>query len=197
MLVACDSGNGAVGPLGPQPQSKSSGHPAFEIWRTPQPVPFGTAGIPDVPPRPSFAARLAHPTLGFGPTPPPVPGPRWDTPAIADGAMPAYRPAVPSDTRENVRYSLSASSTSCALVDRDVSVSDVEAYYVEARRALIAAGFVTAYEIGRQHDGEFAVVLRAYTAGIKAEISTGTYPAYAVPNARPYTVRVEFVQRCA
>lgn len=117
---------------------------------------------------------------------------------MADAATVAYRPAVPSDTRENVRYSLGGSSSAgCALVDRDVSVSDVEAYYVEARRALLAAGFVTEYEIGRQHDGEFAVVLRAYTAGIKAEISTGTYPAYATPNARPYTVRVEFVQRCA
>ena len=65
-------------------------------------------------------------------------------------------------------------------------------------RALILLGHLDeSIKNPPQHDGEFAVVLRAYTPGIKAEILTGTYPVFASPSAEPYTVRVEFTQRCA
>ena len=190
-LASCSSGNGSAGPLGPQPQAKASG---FEVWRTPYPTPFGTTGLPDIPPRPTFAARLAHPT--FDPrTPAPVIGPTWETPAIADAALAPYRPVLPADAITTVRYQVSRPySLSCASVSRDVAVADVEAFYVEARRAVLAAGFVTTSEIGRQHDGEFAVVLRAYTLGVSAQISTGTSAAAGA--LHPYLVRVEFTQRC-
>ncbi len=196
-LAACSSGNGAAGPLGPQPQSKMDDRPHTETWRTPHPTPFGTAGLSNIPPRPTFVARLAHPTHAY-PTPVPSPGAIWESPAMADTALAAYRPSLPADGIAATRYQVTKpSSTSCALVVRDVQTNDVEAAYAEARRALLAAGFVTELEVGRQHDGPFLEVLRAYTSGVKAMISTGMNLTSAVgPASRRYLVRVEFTQRC-
>lgn len=199
VVVACGGGNGAAGPLGPQPQSKASAWPFTEVWRTPHPIPFGTAGLTGIPPRPTFVARLAHPTSPMH-TQSPSPGTAWETPALADAGLAAYRPVIPADAQERSRYQVSApASPQCAMVVRDAGVSDVEAFYAEARRALLAAGFVVQFEVDREHDGPFDVVLRAYSPAAKAEISTGSAQVAPIGPSlgHRYVVRVEFTQRCA
>lgn len=190
--AACASRDGAAGPLGSQPQSRASAYPYTEIWRTPYPTPLGTAGLTGIPPRPSFVPRLAH---TFTPAPSRSPGTAWTTPDDAGAALSGYRPEVPARADVSTRAQL---TPGCPFVDRDVAVADVEAFYAEARRALLAAGFELAYEIDREHDGSFGVVLRADTAAVRAEISTGSIRGVfpAPKTTLPYLVRTRFTQRC-
>lgn len=214
-LVACSSQDGKAGPLGPQPQSLQTAWAYTEVWRTPYPTPFGTAGIAGIPPRPSYPphTRLAAAGGSGGAVPSAVSGPVWQNVSEADAALAAYAPWLPAGAqRLPVFFSRPYGSTSehkefplstCPATDRAVAVDDIESFYVEARRALLAAGFVIEFEDHRPHDSRFAEdLLRATGPSARAMLGAGRYdPAQwpagrAIPVTRPYLLRILFTQRC-
>jgi hypothetical protein len=195
LIASCTSGDGSAGPLGPQPQSRPGR--GFEVWLTPHPTPFGTAGVTGVPPRPSFAARLAHPTPLYigGRSPSPSPGARWTSREIADAAIADFRPELPSEAQ--VVETFQRPGATCAYVFRDADVVDVEATYVEVRRAILAAGYRVNSEIDRRHDGAYGEVLRAETPAVDVRVFTGVHPnAVVSTTAHSWLVHLEFKQRC-
>lgn len=195
LITSCANGDGSAGPLGPQPQSRPGR--GFEVWLTPHPTPFGTAGVTDAPPRPSFAARLAHPTPLYltGRSPSPSPGAHWTSREIADAALADFRPELPPNVQ--LAETFQPRGATCAAVVRDVDVIDVEAFYVEVRRAILAAGYRVNIEVDRRHDGAYGEVLRAETPAVEVRVSTGLRPNTVVTaTVHPWLVHLEFKQRC-
>lgn len=175
--------------------------PRQQVLLTPHPVPFGTAGLSDIPARPSFAARLKHPLTPCCPnTPAPTssPGELWRSSAMAEAAIASFRPAMPDETEASSFFTLSTQN-GCAALWRFFGVRDVEAAYRAARGAVLESGFTTERELGRQHDGPLALTFSAIAPAMTAEISVGSSAVGAgiIPRTRlPYLVEVRFVQRC-
>lgn len=192
LLIAC----GPLGPIGAErPQSRLDTYPHTEIWRSPHPTPFGTAGLAGIPPRPSHS-----PAARSRAAPSAVPTATWTSRAEAVAAIAHFRPRLPADAQELVQMVALGYGGACGQIDRMVATAEVDALYEEVRRALIAADFTITYEDHRTRTGSFSHVLSARSSTLDAEVSAGAYvpSAWAAGTSvtRPHVVRVVFTHRC-
>ncbi len=199
LIASCGSPDGKAAPLGPQPQSRQTAWPFTETWRTPYPTPFGTAGLSGIPPRPSYLPQTRRTGLDASASP----GPLWQNAAQANAALAAYAPTLPIGAQPLPVFFSPPYGTACPIADRAVAIDDVESFYSEARRALLAAGFVIEFEDHQPHDGLFVEnLLHASSASARAMLAAGRYDAAywpegrAIPVTRRYLLRILFTQRC-
>ncbi len=204
VIGGCASKEGKAGPLGPQPQKREASWPFTETWQTPYPTPFGTAGLSGIPPRPSYPPAL-HPTplpsAGPSVSAAAVVVPAWKTSAEADAALTNYQPLPPEGAQSLVPFFDPAYGSGCSVADRAYAVDDVDSFYAESRRALLAAEFVITFEDRRPLDGRYAdAVLTATSPVARAVVGAGRYDPSMWASGRkiskPYLVRVLFTQIC-
>lgn len=172
--------------------------PRSELLSSPITTPFGAAGVPDIPPRPSPSPPIWYEHAGPTREPPPR---SWRDASDATNELSEIVPGLRSVSGRELRPVYSSSP--CPDLARTFAIDDLAAVYEALKRDLDAAGFVRIFDFGVPLDGRYrdrGGIFLAQTSSLEARIYAGRYDpqmwAEGSSVARPYVVRLEIEQRC-